>query len=51
MPEEEQTAPSNVDADRQRDEEPAENEDRQPFDQVTTPTRRVAMFGSRLDIE
>jgi hypothetical protein len=47
----EQTEPSNIDADRQSDEAPAENEERQLFDPVTPPPRRVAMFGSRLDIE
>jgi len=50
-PREEQTDRSNLDTDRQPDEGSGENEERQLFDPVTPPVRRVAVFGSRLDIE
>lgn len=46
-----QTEARAVDTDRQPDETPGEIEPRQALDPVTPPARRVAMFGSRRDIE
>jgi type II secretory pathway predicted ATPase ExeA len=50
-PSEEQTEPSTVENDRAPDEGPGGNEDGQLFDPIVPRARRVAMFGSRLDIE
>lgn len=50
-PQPDQAEPTNPGTDRQPDEASAETEERQLFEPVTPPARRVALFGSRLDRE